>query len=75
MIGHARRGGCPAVGFYSHNSTYICFPRTAQYLQSECTVELVSTWFSTYSWIVSTPHSVPVYTSCTSTNPDSKYLV
>ena len=26
---------------------------------------LVSTWFSTYSWIVSTPHSVHVYTSCT----------
>ena len=26
---------------------------------------LLSTWFSTYSWIVSTPHSVPVYTSCT----------
>ena len=26
---------------------------------------LVSTWFSTHSWIVSTTHSVPVYTSCT----------
>ena len=26
---------------------------------------LVSTWFSTHSWIVNTPHSVPVYTSCT----------
>ena len=26
---------------------------------------IVSTWFSTYSWIVSSPHSVPVYTSCT----------
>ena len=26
---------------------------------------LVSTWFSTYSWIVSAPRSVPVYTSCT----------
>ena len=25
----------------------------------------VSTWFSTYSWIDSTPHSVPVCTSCT----------
>ena len=35
---------------------------------------IVSTWFSTYSWIVSTPHSVPVYTSCTLTNPDSKYI-
>ena len=30
---------------------------------------------STYSWIISTPHPVPVYTSCTQTNPDSKYLV
>ena len=26
---------------------------------------LASTWFSMYSWIVSTPHSVPAYTSCT----------
>ena len=26
---------------------------------------IVSTWFSTYSWIVSTPHSVTVCTSCT----------
>ena len=26
---------------------------------------LVSTWFSVYSWVVSTPRSVPVYTSCT----------
>ena len=33
---------------------------------SHCsTACLVSTWFSTYSWIVSTPHSVLVYTSCT----------
>ena len=36
---------------------------------------LVSTWFSTYSWIVSTPHSVHVYPSCTQTNPDSEFLV
>jgi hypothetical protein len=26
---------------------------------------LVSTWLSAYSWIASTPHSVPVYISCT----------
>ena len=34
---------------------------------------LMSTWVNAYSWIVSTPHSVPVYTSC-KTNPDSKYF-
>ena len=34
---------------------------------------VVSTWSSTHSWIVSTPHSVPVYTSCTLTNFDRKY--
>ena len=27
------------------------------------------TWFSTYSWKLSTPHSVPVYTSCAYSKP------
>ena len=32
-------------------------------LYNHCETCLVSTWFSTYFWIISTPHSVPVYTS------------
>ena len=32
---------------------------------------VVSTWFSTYSWIVSTPHSVPVYV-CVNVRPQTQ---
>ena len=38
--------------------------RTYVHTLSTCTYS-GTCWFSTYSWIVSTPHSVPVYTSCT----------
>ena len=52
-------------------ATYVFGEETCLLVSGTC---LVSTWFSTYSWIVSTPHSVPVCISCTLTNPDSKYL-